>query len=452
MDARNRVLARVEALRDDAVSLLQELVRVDSTTPTQPGVDRADVIGGETRVNEILQERYRGAGLETHWVAEDPERRNLVGVRAGAGGGRSLILNAHVDTVAAVDPGGWLCGSPWNPELRDGRLYGLGSTDMKGSGVAMWAVAQALEDEGVRLAGELQLHSVIGEEMMEHHLGTTAVVRAGFRADAAIVTEPTSYPKPLTVSPVAAGVWILRIVVRGKSSHCGNRSLTIRPGGPGELIGVNALEKGLLVLESLQQLERQWGLTKSHPQFSPGFFTIGPNVFHSDAGVPFPAYIPDRAVIEYVIWYPPQEDAADVARQIEEYVLTACRLDTWLARNPPVFEWLNNWPPMETPWEHPLVQTLVSAHESVTGAAVPAPSPAYPVNFGAASDGSFYEDEGIPSVVYGPGNLEIAHCRDEHVELDELVLAARVLAAAAIDWCGLEGRPADARSGAGGGL
>ncbi|MCC6222601.1 MAG: M20/M25/M40 family metallo-hydrolase [Thermoleophilia bacterium] len=450
MDVRDRVLTRVEALRDDAISLLGELVRVNSTTPTQPGVQKADVIGGETRVNEILKERYEGAGLETHWVAEDPERRNLVGVRAGAGGGRSLALNAHVDTVAAVDPDRWLCGSPWNPEIRDGRLYGLGSTDMKGSGVAMWAAAQALEDEGVRLAGELQLHSVIGEEMMEHHLGTTAVVRAGFRTDAAIVTEPTSYPRPLTVSPVAAGVWILRVVVHGKTSHAGNRPLTIRPGSPGggvapdragvgrwEPIGVNALEKGLLVVEWLQQLERQWGLTKSHPHFSPGFFTIGPNVLHSDAGVPFPAYIPDRAAIEYVIWYPPQEDAADVARQIEDHVLTASKLDIWLAEHPPAFEWLNNWPPMETPWEHPLVQTVVSAHERISGQAVPPPSPEHPVNFGAASDGSFYEDEGIPSVVYGPGNLEIAHGRDEHVELDEVMLAARVLAAAAIDWCGL---------------
>jgi acetylornithine deacetylase len=129
-------------------------------------------------------------------VAEDPERRNLVGIRAGTGGGRSLALNAHVDTVAPVEPDGWSCGSPWTPEIRDGRLYGLGSTDMKASGAAMWAVAQALEDEGVRLRGDLHLHSVIGEEMMEHPLGTTAVIRAGFRTDGTIVTEPTSFPEP----------------------------------------------------------------------------------------------------------------------------------------------------------------------------------------------------------------------------------------------------------------
>ena len=321
MEARERVLARIDALRDDAVSLLQELVCVNSTTPTLPGVVRSDVIGGETRCNEILKGQYERAGLETHWVVEDAERQNLVGVRRGAGDGRSLILNGHVDTVAPVEPESWLCGSPWSPEVREGRLYGLGSTDMKGSGAAMWAVAQGLHDEGVSLAGELQLHSVIGEEMMEHRLGTSAVVKAGFRADGAIVTEPTSYPKPLTVSTVAAGVWILRIVVEGKSTHCGNRPLAIRPGGPGDAIGVNALEKGVKVVTWLQELEQQWGLTKSHPFFSPGFFTIGANCFHADPGFPFPAYFPNRAAIEYVIWYPPQEDAQDVARQIEEHVL-----------------------------------------------------------------------------------------------------------------------------------
>ena len=436
-ELRQRVFARIDALRDEAVTLLQELVRVNSTTPTLPGVVRSEVIGGESRCNEILRGRYEQAGLETHWVAEDPERKNLVGVRTGADGGRSLILNAHVDTVAPVEPESWLTGSPWNPDLRDGRLYGLGSTDMKGAGAAMWAVAQALEHEGVRLAGDLKLHSVVGEEMMEHPLGTTACIKAGFRADGAIVTEPTSFPKPLTVSTVCAGVWILRIVVEGKSTHCGNRPLAIRPGGLGDAIGVNALEKGVKIVTALQELELQWGLTKSHPYFSPGFFNIGPGVFHADPGVPFPAYFPNRARIEYVLWYPPQEDAQDVARQIEEYVLTACRLDSWLSEHPPRFEWLNNWPPMETPWEHPLTQAMVRGHEAAVGERIPPPSREHPVNFGAACDGSFYEDEGIPSVVYGPGDLKIAHSKDENVSIDELIAASKGLAACVLEWCGI---------------
>lgn len=431
------VLERIDARRDDAVALLAELVSIDSTNPSFVGVERASVIGGETRCNEVLAERYAEAGLETHRVAVDPERRNLVGVRAGAGGGRSLLLNAHVDTVAAVEPERWLCGSPWTPEVRDGRLYGLGSTDMKGSGTAMWLVAQALRDTGVELAGELQLHSVVGEETMEHELGTRACVRAGFRADAAIVTEPSSIPAPLTISPIAAGNWYFRVVVDGLATHCGNRALAIRPGGPGDAIGVNALEKAVKIVGWLRELEDQWGLVKSHPYFMPGFFTLLPGVLHADPGVPVPFYFSNRAEIQYVCWYPPQASAQEVVDEIESFVLTASRLDPWLAQHPPRFEWINNWPPASTPWEHDVVQTLVRAHERATGEPVPPPSPAHPVGFGAASDASFLEDEGIPSVVYGPGDLRIAHCRDESVDLDELVLAAKSLALCTLEWCGV---------------
>ena len=376
-DALDRVLACVDARREDAVELLQELVRVNSVNPEFAGVRREDVIGGETRANEILRERYEQAGLETHWVAPDPERRNLVGVRKGrGGGGRSLALNGHVDTVPPVDPDDWVNGSPWNPEIRDDRLYGIGSTDMKGSDTAMWLVAQALADAGVELEGDLLLHSVVGEETMQHELGTSAVLEAGFTADAAIVTEPTSIPYPLTVSPIAAGNWYFRIHVEGRATHCGNRALAIRPGGPGDAIGVNALEKAVKIVVALQELEQQWGLTKSHPYFMPGFFSLLPGVFHADPGLDIPFYFPHRAEIAYSLWYPPDETADDVRAQIEEHVLTVSRLDSWLRDHPPRFDWINNWPAASTPWEHPVVQTLAASHAARHGDDDPATEPA----------------------------------------------------------------------------
>lgn len=434
-DTRERVFGQIESLREVAVELLSELVRTNSVNPEFAGVDRAEVIGGETRCNEILRERYEQAGLETHWVVEDPDRKNLIGVRGGSDGGRSLILNGHVDTVPPVDPDNWINGSPWNPEIRDGRLFGIGSTDMKGADVAMWLVAQALHDAGVELGGDLQLHSVIGEETMQHELGTSACVRAGFTADAAVVTEPTSVPNPLTVSPVAAGGWYFRILVEGRSTHCGNRAEAIRPGGPGDEIGVNALEKGVKIVQALQELEAQWGMNKKHPYFMPGFFTLLPGVFYSDPGLDIPFYFSNRAEIAYYCWYPPELEAHEVVTEIEDYVSSIARLDPWLREHPPEFRWINNWPPMSTPWDHPIVQTMVRGHEAATGESVPAPSPQHPVAFAAASDGSFLEDEGIPSVVYGPGELRLAHCKDENIDLDEMIVAAKSLAACAMEWC-----------------
>ncbi len=429
------VFEAIDTRRRAAEELLAELVRVNSVNPEFAGVVRGEVIGGETRCNEILAERFGQAGLELHWVAEDPERRNLVGHRAGSGGGRSLALNGHVDTVPPVEPDSWISGSPWKPEVRDGRLYGIGSTDMKAAVSAMWLVAQALEDTGAVLKGDLQLHSVIGEETMQHELGTSACIEAGFRTDAAVVCEPTSVPRPLTISPVAAGNWYFRIRVQGKSTHCGNRAEAIRPGGRGDAIGVNALEKGVKVVGWLQDLETQWGMTKTHPYFMPGFFSILPGVFYSDPGLDIPFYFANHAEIAYSLWYPPDEDRDDVVRQVQDHVLGHARHDPWLRDHPPEFEWINNWPPATTPWEDPIVQAMVGGHELASNVTVLEPSPQTPVAFGAASDASFYEAAGVPAVVYGPGELRLAHSKDESVALDELTAAAKGLAACVWGWC-----------------
>ena len=160
-------------------------------------------------------------------------------------------------------------------------------------------------------------------------------MKAGFRADAAIVTEPTNPPRPLTVTPASAGSCWLEVQVEGKPTHCGNRPLSMRPGGPGDAIGVNALEKGVKIVLALQELERQWAHTKSHPYFPPGWFTIMPGIFHAHAGVSFPAFFPHRAELHWMLWYPPDEDDEEVMREIEEYVLAACALDPWLAGTRP---------------------------------------------------------------------------------------------------------------------
>jgi acetylornithine deacetylase len=436
-DLRSTVLRRVEELAPDTIALTQALVRIDSRNPTLPGVISEEVIGGETRANDVLAESYRAAGLTISRVAQDPRRSNLVGIRQGTGGGRSLALNGHVDTVAPVAPEDWCTGNPWDPQIIDGRLYGIGSTDMKGSGAAMWTVAQALEDCGVQLAGDLHLHSVVGEEMMEHAVGTSAVIHAGFRTDAAIVTEPSSIPSPLSVNSVAPSALVFTVSIVGKATHCGNRPLATRPGGPGASIGVNAVEKVIPLVQALQQLEGQWGVDMRHPDFPHGWFTIGPNVLHADAGMPFPASLADRARVEYVAWHSPAIDPEAVKAQILDQIHHAAQLDPWLRDHPPEVTWHLSWPGYQQLWSAPITQTMVAAHAEVTGVRQPNPSPDAPANFGAACDATFYEREGIPAIVYGPGELRIAHGIDEYVLVDELTLSAKALALAVIDWCGI---------------
>ncbi len=154
-DLAARVRAAVDAAFDDAVELLEALVAIDSTNPSFPGIDASAAAGGEARCVALLEERYAALGLTTEQVAPDPARPNLVATLAGAGDGRALILNGHVDTVPPVRRETWTMADPWRPERRGGELLGLGATDMKGGLAAGWLAVRALRDAGVTLAGDL---------------------------------------------------------------------------------------------------------------------------------------------------------------------------------------------------------------------------------------------------------------------------------------------------------
>lgn len=425
----------IEALWPKALDLLKRMVATNSVNPLFPGIARDSVIGGETKVTGMLGDFLASSGLDVHSVAPDPERVNRVAVLKGAGGGRSLLINGHVDTVAAFKPESWATGSPWNPEVRDGRLYGLGSTDMKSGLVSAALATAALVAAGVRLKGELQIHAVVGEETMSHQLGTTAVLEAGYVAEGGIVVEPTSQPVPLTVSPVGAGNFNLHIDVQGYASHGGNRGASIRAGGPGMAAGVNAVEKAILVVQALQQLEQEWGTSKVHPAFPAGFFTLCPAVLHGDAGVPSVGYLADRASIGYLVWYPPGNSAEQIRNEIEAQVRRAAGMDPWLREHPPVLHWDSNWPVADTDAAHPLVRSLVAERAAVLGA-MPE-GVADTAGFNACCDSAFIEQKGIACVTFGPGDLRYAHSMDEFVNLSEVVDAARILARSAARWCGV---------------
>jgi acetylornithine deacetylase len=157
---------------------LQDMVQIDSRnpslTPTAPG--EAELGAYIARVLEQL-------GLEARLHELAPKRANVVGILKGSGGGKTLMLNGHLDTVGIEN-----MEAPFDPVIRDGRLYGRGSQDMKASLTAMLAVAKAIRDAGIALKGDLLLTFVADEE--HSSLGTEDIVKH-YKADAAIVTEPT---------------------------------------------------------------------------------------------------------------------------------------------------------------------------------------------------------------------------------------------------------------------
>lgn len=420
----------VDDLSDELLAGTAEAVRIPSVTPNYPGLDPSEHVGGEGRVTALLADQYASIGCEVDVFGAVDGRENAVGVIRGAGGGRSLIYNGHVDVVPTGPPGAWRFGDPWSGRIADGRLYGRGACDMKGGVLAQAIAARAIVESGVRLRGDLILEAVVGEEMMEHHLGTTACIDRGYRADAAVVAEPSGPPRSLAVAPVTSGVMSFTLTVDGRATHAALRGETLGPDGAA--MGVSAIDKIILVYDALRELERRWADAKRHPLFAPGHFAIYPGVI---VGGPrsglVPFFIADAARIEYVVVYHPDDDPDSVRAEIAACVADVAMQDEWLADHRPEISWNHHWPVSKLPVEHPIVAAATSAHQAATGVTPELHG------FAAVDDTTFLNAAGIAAITYGPGDLRVAHAVDEYVIVDELITACKTFAQLAAEWCGV---------------
>lgn len=436
-DLQRKIVESIDEMRNEIVDTVSRLVRIRSVNPGYPGTNYDEELGGETEANKFLAEMYRQMDLEVDQWEEEKGRRNLAGLWCGSGGGRSLLHNGHIDTVPLGQVDAWKSGDPLSGKIHQGRIYGRGSCDMKGPVVAQMFAIGALQRAGVRLAGDVTLSSTVGEENMDSaRIGAGSMVKHGHSADAAVVSEPSAPPHPLAVVPVSPGLWWVSVTVEGKASHAATRGETIRAGGLGSAVAVNAIDKGVLMINAIRQLEEEWGLTKTHPLFKAGHFTLLPGVISgAPHGVQVPFFISDHCTIEYCIWHHPEEDPEQVKQEINRHVRHAAQMDPWLREHPPQLDWKVHWPPFSLDTEHPICQALANAHEK---AAVGSKfeGPARQAAFYAVCDAAFLQRDGVPSVVYGPGSLLVAHAADEYVEIEELITATKTYALLTLDWCG----------------
>lgn len=435
-DSEREVIEALDKMGDRVVEIVTGLIAVPSINPNYPGCVYEELVGNETEANRFLAGHYREAGLRLEWIEREKGRANLVGVLPGTEGShaRCLAINGHVDVVPPGPLSEWTTNDPFRATVRDGMICGRGASDMKGGLVAALLAADVLHGIGLRLRGDLILHSVVGEETGDHKVGVGAVIEAGFGGNAAIVAESTDH----AVAPISAGLLWLTLRVRGKAGHNNLRAELIRAGGEGERAGVNALEKGLYLITMVQELERQWGLSKNHPMFRPGWFSLHPGVMvAAPEGVRVPFMISTHCEIEYSILYPPNETGDDIRRQIEDFIRQAARLDPWLKKNPPEFGWNLDWPPFSTEFRHPIVDTVVGAYRRVAN--LDAREDTGRVSgFGAVCDATSFSQAGIPTVVYGGGPRQGGHKADEYTEVDRVLTAAKTYALAAMDWCGVD--------------
>ena len=429
-----RVLSAVDEQRDEIVETISKAVQIQSVNPRYPGQVYEEMVGGEGEVSRFVAGIYAELGAEVDVFGLEPGRENAVGVIRGSGGGRSLIYNGHVDVVPPGRSENWR-HDPFSGLIYEDRIWGRGSTDMKAGVLAQAFAARALKRSGVRLRGDLILEAVVGEECMNNDIGVSATVERGYRADAAIVAEPTTGKNALAVMPTSPGQLWFTLTVQGKVTHAANRGQTLHPTGTGEPPGVSAIDKGLVILEGLRRLEEQWAFSKRHPLYRPGQFTIMPGILEAGTtGVQFPLFVPEQMRTEYLVWYPPDDDPDEVKAQIEEHVRHIAATDDWLRDHEPRVDWRLHWPANSPPGDEITAAMCAAQERAAEGTRFT--TPAEVAGFPAVDDASWLTLAGIPAISYGPGDLAVAHADNEFVRIDEVMCATRAFALLAMEWCG----------------
>lgn len=409
-----RVLQAIDA--EALVATVVDLVAIKSLS------------GSETPAQEYVAAFMRAAGLDVDmweidvealsrhpYFSAEFERSDAHGLVGGIGRGEgpSLMLNGHVDVVPAGDPDAWSY-PPWMATVTDGRVYGRGAVDMKGGLACGLHAAKAIVDAGVDPPGRLLVTSVVGEE--DGGTGTLATLEHGVWADAAVIMEPTC----LTVAPAQAGALSFRLIVRGLSAHGATREQ-----------GVSAIEKFAPLHRALLDLEERRNRTVANPAFGhldrPFALCIG----RLEAG-DWPSSEADWLRAEGRYGVAPGEELDAARAQLEDVVATVAAGDPWLREHPPTVEWVGGqFHPAAVPNDHPLVALMSETHTEIHGSPPALEGAPY-----GSDMGKLVPVGGIPTVIYGPGDVRVAHRPDEFVPVADLLACTRTLVLAALRFCG----------------
>jgi len=410
-----RLWRAIDERRDELIGTVADLVRIPS------------VLGDEANVQRYVHAHLAASGLATEsWDLDDSiptlpnagnsgvpfaGRPNVTGKRPGAGGGRSLILNGHVDVVSPEPTSAWT-HDPWGAEIAGRRMYGRGAYDMK-SGVGLnLFLARLINELQIPLQGDLTIHSVIEEECTGN--GALAASRRD-HADGCIVTEPDfgRYTR------AHLGVIWFRVAVEGKSAHAGHAWQ-----------GVNAIVKTAPLVLALRDLDVAMNV-EVHPLWEGIHHPINLNVGVIQGG-DWPSTVPGACNLRCRVSFFPTMTVAQLKARIEATIRTAAQEDEWLREHPPVVTYdgfQTNGVILDD--RSDLISVLRDANVAVLGTEIEGQIAT------AVNDMRYYIFEGVPATCNGAdgGN---AHAADEWLDLASLAPAAKVLAKFIVDWCGVE--------------
>ncbi len=413
-----QIWAAVDAEAEWMVDVLERLVRA----PT--------VLGNEAPGQVVMEDTFRDLGLDPTDLPLDPDalradphsspfswnvtdKRNVVATWEAAGnGGRSLILNGHVDVVPPAAETLWTT-SPYDPWHDGDWLIGRGAGDMKAGLAAIAGAIRGLRRLDVAPLAPIHLQSVVEEECTGN--GALQCLLSGPAADACVITEP--HADHITVAQV--GVLWFHVEIRGHPAHAASA----------DALGFNAIHAAASVTLALRELEAEMNVDPPSP-YQHFAHPINLNVGKIRGG-DWTSTVAAECPISYRLACYPHDRPEHLRRRVEHAIATAAAADPFLAENPPQLRYDGfSCEGFSLSHHEPVATALSSAYARLAGA----PAPLLATT--ATTDARHFVRRGIPAVCFGPLAQEV-HGIDERVSIASMVRTAKVLAAFIQDWCGL---------------
>jgi acetylornithine deacetylase len=396
----------------EAIELASALIRIPSFVPD------------ETPVARFLEGYFRDRGYAVDLQEVEPGRFQTIATLEGSGGGRSLMLNGHID-INSLARGG--TRDPWTPIVEGDRLYGHGVQNMKGGLTSLIIAAEAVRRAGIRLRGDLVVACVVGETQGGE--GTHHLIERGLRTDMAVLAEPYGLGNLATVH---AGIVHLAIHTYGVTTHISQAER-----------GINAVHKMTKVIDALQRVR----FTCTPRPDLPALPRLNVGSVIGGRGAQYvltePPYLPDLCTIIVDVHFLPGQTVDGILGDIRRSLEPLRAEDPDLRYDievppPPFFKGRRRlvMAPLDVPADAEIVRTVARNHERVTGQPPLKIGAILPVSY-SAGDSCWLWGVGIPCLHYGPGGGFLEHGPDgAWISISEMVQCARVLALTAVDICG----------------
>ncbi len=386
---REGICLLIDEMRDEIVTFLQDLVRTESVNP--PGHTR--------RVIRVIADKLDSFGADYDILSEDESRQNLV-ARLNRGGRPALLFNSHVDTVPEGDISKWVHG-PFSGEIVENLLYGRGAADAKASVAAMVMAAKALAISGLNLSGSLEINPVCDEETGGHK-GTRYLLEQGeVQPDYVVVGEITGN----RVAVAEKGIIQLELKTQGKSAHAST---------PWD--GINAVDNMLTLYNRIRTYFTENLQDQSHPLTPPPSINLG-----LIRGGVKSNMVPESCTASIDFRPIPGMDTDQIAADLEGLLLESAKEGIELEYSLEILGY-----PFET---DPDAAVVLAGQRAVRFRGLDDER----VGYSQVSDGRFFAERDIPTLILGPGDPARAHTHNEFVPVDDLVEAVKIYALIALE-------------------